>query len=115
MPLRGFLYLAVHDGQFVVVRNHDVRLTGLADDSNCDISELGPIPREPTEKAERFIQSALREWAYARAYDNSSQRGEYLPRWLHQYNWHRPHASLKYQTPIQSLNIPMNNLVGLHR
>ena len=65
-------------------------------------------------KAERFIQSALREWAYARAYDNSSQRGEYLPCWLHRYNWHRPHASLKYQTPIQSLNIPLNNVVGLH-
>ena len=46
-------------------------------------------------KAERFIQTALREWAYARAYDNSSQRGEYLPCWLHRYNWHRPHASLK--------------------
>ena len=65
-------------------------------------------------KAERFIQTALREWAYARAYDNSSQRGEYLPCWLHRYNWHRPHASLKYQTPIQSLNIPLNNVVGLH-
>ena len=65
-------------------------------------------------KAERFIQFALREWAYARAYDNSSQRGEYLPCWLHRYNWHRPHASLKYQTPIQSLNIPLNNVVGLH-
>lgn len=65
-------------------------------------------------KAERFIQTALHEWAYARAYDNSGERGEYLPRWLHRYNWHRPHASLKYQTPIQSLNIPLNNLVGLH-
>ena len=30
-------------------------------------------------KAERFIQTALREWAYARAYDSSEQRGEYLP------------------------------------
>ena len=65
-------------------------------------------------KAERFIQTALREWAYARAYDSSEQRGEYLPRWLHRYNWHRPHASLKYRTSIQSLNIPLNNVVGLH-
>ena len=63
-------------------------------------------------KAERFIQTALHEWAYARAYDSSSQRGEHLPRWLHRYNWHRPHASLKYRTPIQSLNIPLNNVVG---
>ena len=65
-------------------------------------------------KAERFIQSALREWAYARTYDSSDQRAEYLPGWLHRYNWHRPHASLKYQPPIHSLNIPLNNVVGLH-
>ena len=65
-------------------------------------------------KAERFIQSALREWAYAHAYDHSNERAEYLPGWLHRYNWHRPHASLKYQPPIHSLNIPLNNVVGLH-
>lgn len=45
-------------------------------------------------KAERFIQSALREWAYARAYGTSAQRINALPRWIHGYNWHRPHASL---------------------
>ena len=73
-----------------------------------------PYTPRTNRKAERFIQSALREWAYARAYDNSSQRGEHLPCWLHRYNWHRPHASLKYRTPIQALNIPMNNVVGLH-
>lgn len=65
-------------------------------------------------KAERFIQTALREWAYARAYDSSAQRAEHLPLWLHQYNWHRPHASLEYQPPMQSLNLPLNNVVGLH-
>jgi transposase InsO family protein len=48
-------------------------------------------------KAERFIQSALREWAYARAYGTSAQRITALPRWLHGYNWHRPHASLAGQ------------------
>ena len=65
-------------------------------------------------KAERFIQSALREWAYARTYDSSDVRAEHLPVWLHRYNWHRPHASLNYQPPIQSLNLPLNNVVGLH-
>jgi transposase InsO family protein len=44
-------------------------------------------------KAERFIQTALREWAYARAYARSEHRFADLPRWLHGYNWHRPHAS----------------------
>ena len=51
-------------------------------------------------KAERFIQITLREWAYARAYDSSDARAEHLPLWLHRYNWHRPHASLKYQPPM---------------
>ncbi len=63
-------------------------------------------------KAERFIQTALREWAYARAYVSSDQRSEHLLPWLHQYNWHRPHASLGYRPPISRLIV--NNLVGLH-
>ena len=65
-------------------------------------------------KAERFIQTALREWAYARSYDNADQRTEHLPAWLHQYNWHRPHASLNYQPPVSALGLSVNNLVGLH-
>jgi transposase InsO family protein len=41
-------------------------------------------------KAERFIQTALREWAYARSYQNSAEREEQLEYWLHDYNFHRP-------------------------
>ena len=63
-------------------------------------------------KAERLVQTSLREWAYARAYADSAQRAEALPAWLHHYNWHRPHASLNYQPPIS--RISLNNLVGLH-
>lgn len=37
-------------------------------------------------KAERFIQTVLREWAYARAYQSSDQRAAALPSWLHAYN-----------------------------
>ncbi|MPZ09150.1 MAG: IS481 family transposase [Kiloniellaceae bacterium] len=65
-------------------------------------------------KAERFIQTALREWAYARAYDTSDLRAEELPRWLHRYNWHRPHGSLKDKTPISRLGLAGNNLLRLH-
>jgi transposase InsO family protein len=65
-------------------------------------------------KAERFIQTALREWAYARTYQHSAQRAAHLPLWQHQYNWHRPHASLTYQTPISALGLTVNNLLGLH-
>ena len=65
-------------------------------------------------KAERFIQTALREWAYARTYHSSRQRQRHLPAWLHHYNWHRPHASLNYLPPVSRLALPVNNLVGLH-
>ena len=51
-------------------------------------------------KAERFIQSLLREWAYARAYASSRQRALVLPLWLRFFNENRPHASLAYQPPI---------------
>jgi transposase InsO family protein len=65
-------------------------------------------------KAERFIQTALREWAYARAYSNSKQRARELPRWLHAYNWHRPHMSLAGQPPMLKLGLNRNNLLRLH-
>lgn len=65
-------------------------------------------------KAERFIQTALREWAYARSYDCSEHRAAHMPVWLHHYNWHRQHASLGYQPPISSLGLSLNNLLGLH-
>ena len=57
-----------------------------------------PTPPKINGKAERFIQTALREWAYARAYHNSDQRSDELMHWLHRYNWHRPHGSLKANT-----------------
>ena len=65
-------------------------------------------------KAERFIQSALREWAYAHAYRNSKERALHLPRWLHAYNWHRPHASLGGDPPISRLQLARDKLLRLH-
>jgi transposase InsO family protein len=65
-------------------------------------------------KAERFIQTALREWAYARTYQNSDERCHELRTWLHQYNWHRPHASLGLSPPIRRAGIDDNNLLRLH-
>jgi len=65
-------------------------------------------------KAERFIQSSLREWAYAQAYQNSRQRRAELPLWLHRYNWHRPHAGIDDRVPISRLGLPENNLLRLH-
>jgi len=65
-------------------------------------------------KAERFIQTAIREWAYAHAYSNSQQRERHLIPWLHQYNWHRPHASLNQQPPISRSGLDRNNLLMHH-
>jgi len=65
-------------------------------------------------KAERFIQTALREWAYARAYDTSKQRALELPYWIHRYNWHRPHGSIGSMPPISVLGLTGNNLLRLH-
>jgi transposase InsO family protein len=65
-------------------------------------------------KAERFIQTALREWAYARSYQNSSEREQQLDLWLHDYNFHRPHASLNLNTPVSRSGLNRNNLLSLH-
>jgi transposase InsO family protein len=65
-------------------------------------------------KAERFIQSSLREWAYAQAYQNSLERKAELPSWLHRYNWHRPHAGIDDKTPISRLGLTEDNVLRLH-
>jgi len=59
-------------------------------------------------KAERFIQTLLREWAYERIYGSSDERADALPRFLERYNYRRPHGSLGKQVPASRLN----NLVG---
>ena len=51
-------------------------------------------------KAERFIQTALREWAHARFYASSQERDQHLSSWLQHYNFTRPHGSLGYAPPI---------------
>jgi transposase InsO family protein len=65
-------------------------------------------------KAERFIQTTLREWAYVRSYANDRERAKAWLPWLHHYNWHRPHASLDYQPPVRRLGLSANNLSALH-
>ena len=59
-------------------------------------------------KAERFIQTALREWLYGRPYASSAARATDMPAWLHWYNHHRPHAGIHAATPASRLN----NLLG---
>ena len=73
-----------------------------------------PYTPKTNGKAERFIQTALREWAYAQAYPTSDRRAEELPFWLHRYNWHRPHGGIKSKTPISRLGLTEDNLLRLH-
>jgi transposase InsO family protein len=63
-------------------------------------------------KAERFIQTLLREWAYRRPYATSAVRTRALGGWLHYYNWHRRHSSLHGEPPVSRLRA--GNLVRLH-
>jgi transposase InsO family protein len=65
-------------------------------------------------KAERFIQTAIREWAYARLYQNSAERLRHLSSWIHQYNWHRPHTALHQKPPITRSGLDVNNLLTHH-
>ena len=65
-------------------------------------------------KAERFIQSALREWAYGIAYHHSGERAAMLNRWMHHYNWHRPHLGIGGLAPVSRLCRTRNNLLTLH-
>ena len=73
-----------------------------------------PYTPKTNGKAERFVQTSLREWAYARAYQNSRQRAAELPFFLHRYNWHRPHGGIKGNIPISRLGLTEDNLLRLH-
>ena len=66
-------------------------------------------------KAERFIQTLLREWAYAAAYSTSNARARVLPRWLRYYNEKRPHSSLDDVPPTARIRSgPLNNVLRNH-
>jgi transposase InsO family protein len=82
---------------------------------NAALADIGarhlttrPYTPRTNGKAERFIQTCLREWLYARTYTSSSHRSADMPTWLHHYNHHRPHAGILAATPAARLN----NLLG---
>ena len=97
----------------------------LSDNGSCYVSdanrrvcaELGvamrftrPYRPQTNGKAERFIQTMLREWAYAATFQTSLQREQALRPWLRYYNLHRPHMALDGRAPVFRLN----NLLSLH-
>jgi transposase InsO family protein len=111
-------------------RRHNIQIRGvMTDNGPCFVSDLFKAtckallirhirtriytPRT-NGKAERFIQTAIREWAYARLYQTSQERNSQLEPWIHQYNWHRPHASLGQSPPISRSGLDVNNLLRHH-
>ena len=69
-----------------------------------------PYTPKTNGKAERFIQTSIREWAYASAFETSAERSNAMHPWLHAYNTTRPHAALKGKPPVSRL--PKDNLLG---
>ena len=73
-----------------------------------------PYSPQTNGKAERFIQTAIREWAYRHSYNTSEIRTAALPNWVHHYNWHRRHGGIGGKTPISRLGLTEDNLLRLH-
>jgi transposase InsO family protein len=73
-----------------------------------------PYRPQTNGKAERFIQSALREWAYGFTYQRSAARTAALDHWIHHYNWHRPHQGIGGVAPMSRLSSSGYNLLTLH-
>lgn len=68
-----------------------------------------PYTPKTNGKAERFIGTMVREWAYSRPYLNSNQRNRFLDCWLRFYNERRPHGSLGRSPPVS--RVPEYNVV----
>jgi transposase InsO family protein len=113
----GFLRRAVRWLRQQGIRTERV----LTDNGGCYVSheftgacqELGVKPRrtrpyrpETNGKAERFIQTLLREWAYQRPYRTSNQRRKRLRPWLRYYNRQRPHSALSGFPPHSRIRRP---------
>ena len=62
-----------------------------------------PYRPQTNGKAERFIQTMLRQWAYARPYRSGRARAKALGPWLEHYNREKPHGSLGGKTPYERL------------
>ena len=68
-----------------------------------------PYTPKTNGKAERFIQTLLREWAYGLAHPSSDARNADLTRWIDWFNRSRPHSALKGLAPIEAVNNVMRN------
>ncbi len=77
---------------------------GVLADAGIVHRRIRPYRPQTNGKVERFNLSLKWEWAYAKAYDSNGSRTEELSRWLHRYNYHRPHMALSGRAPITAVN-----------
>jgi transposase InsO family protein len=74
-----------------------------------------PYRPQTNGKAERFIRTMLREWAYAAVYGSSPERAAALPGWVERYNYRRRHGALGHRPPIERLReLTGNNVAGIY-
>jgi transposase InsO family protein len=74
-----------------------------------------PYRPQTNGKAERFIRTMLREWAYAAVYGSSPERAAALSGWLERYNYRRRHGALGHRPPIARLReLQGNNVAGIY-
>ena len=76
----------------------------LLTENGCKHIRTRPYTPRTNGKAERFIQTSLREWAYLRAYQNSAERTHAMQPWISSYNRSRPHSALGGKPPASRLN-----------
>jgi transposase InsO family protein len=62
-----------------------------------------PYTPKTNGKAERFIQTLKRRWAYRQPYRTSAIRAASLPAWIKHYNHVRPHRELGKKPPFARL------------
>ena len=122
----GFLRRAV-----AFYRSHGIAVEGLMTDNGpayrsaahalacraMGIKHIRTRPYRPQTngKAERFIRTMLREWAYAAVYGSSPERAAALSGWLERYNYRRRHGALGHRPPIQRLReLTGNNVAGIY-
>jgi transposase InsO family protein len=112
-------------------RSHGIAVEGLMTDNGAayrsaahalacramGIKHIRTQPYRPQTngKAERFIRTMLREWAYAAVYGSSPERAAALSGWLERYNYRRRHGALGHRPPIQRLReLQGNNVAGIY-
>ncbi len=106
---RAIAWFAAHDVTVreVMTDNGSAYVSNLwaATCAKAGLTHIRTRPYRPRTngKAERFIQTLLREWAYAATYRDSAHRRVVLPEWLRYYNTQRPHGSLGHKAPITAL------------